>query len=202
MARNQDSLARLLDEALRSGGPVPVEHRGRRYLLSLEEAPPEEPPAPMPVLRIPDDPALKPLPIDLDELASIMDQRDFFETMWYLDRETGRLIMVSDDVYGLEEDEEPTEFDDDPRYLTVDVFDSHDSYRVMEDFIATVRDPRLRERLETAIQGRGAFRRFRDTLTGAERDRWHAYESVRDQQRAVDWLESEGIRPVPPVRSS
>lgn len=34
----------------------------------------------------------------------------------------------------------------------------------------------------------------RETLFG---DRWHAFRSVRDQQRAVDWLESEGIRPVP-----
>lgn len=41
--------------------------------------------------------------------------------------------------------------------------------------------------------------RLLETLFG---DRWHAFRSVRDQQRAVDWLESEGIRPVPPVRSS
>ena len=34
----------------------------------------------------------------------------------------------------------------------------------MEDFIATVRNPHLRELLEVAIMGRGAFRRFKDVL--------------------------------------
>jgi hypothetical protein len=41
---------------------------------------------------------------------------------------------------------------------------SRDGYRDMERFIGTVRDPGRADRLEIAISGRGAFRRFKDIL--------------------------------------
>jgi len=41
---------------------------------------------------------------------------------------------------------------------------SRDGYRDMELFIGTVRDPGRADRLEIAISGRGAFRRFKDVL--------------------------------------
>ncbi len=34
----------------------------------------------------------------------------------------------------------------------------------MEQFVQLVRDPRARDRLDRALQGRGPFRRFKDTL--------------------------------------
>ena len=41
---------------------------------------------------------------------------------------------------------------------------SHEGYSDMEALIATVRSPRLQERLDRAISGRGAFRYFKDVL--------------------------------------
>ena len=62
-------------------------------------------------------------------------------------------------------------------FLRVPQADSRAGYQDMEEFIGTVANPRLAERLSRAIQGRGAFRRFKDTLLEheAERQRWFAF---------------------------
>ncbi len=43
------------------------------------------------------------------------------------------------------------------RFIAVPQVDSHEAYRDMEDFIATVRSPHIRELLEVAITGRAHF---------------------------------------------
>jgi hypothetical protein len=65
----------------------------------------------------------------------------------------------------------------------------------MEDFIATISNPQLRSQLSYAIQGRGAFRHFKDTLLTHpdERERWFAFSAARVRERALDWLADEGI---------
>jgi predicted nucleotidyltransferase len=60
----------------------------------------------------------------------------------------------------------------------------------MEDFAARVSDPRARELLERAIAGRGAFRRFKDTLLEFEelRAAWFRFHDARMRRRAIRWL--------------
>jgi hypothetical protein len=71
----------------------------------------------------------------------------------------------------------------------------------MERFVATVRNDRLRDRLWQAIQGRGAFRYFKDVLAEypAERERWFAFKDRCIYERISWWLESEGIEPTNPI---
>lgn len=84
------------------------------------------------------------------------------------------------------------------RILAIPQQDSHEDYRDMEAFIATVRNRRLQERLERAISGRGAFRYFKDVLLDypAERERWFQFKQERLHQRILDWLEAHGITPL------
>lgn len=84
------------------------------------------------------------------------------------------------------------------RFIAIPSEASHEGYRDMEAFIATVRSRRLQERLERAISGRGAFRYFKDVLLDypAERERWFQFKRERLQQRMLDWLESQGITPI------
>ena len=84
------------------------------------------------------------------------------------------------------------------RYLSVPHADSRESYRDMEAFIATVVDARLGDRLDRAIQGRGAFGRFKDVLAGwpAERERWFQFHDARLRERVLDWLRSEDIEAI------
>jgi hypothetical protein len=83
------------------------------------------------------------------------------------------------------------------RLIDIPAQSSHEGYRDMEAFIATVRSPRLQERLERAISGRGAFRYFKDVLIDypAERERWFKFKQERLFERILDWLESIGIAP-------
>lgn len=89
------------------------------------------------------------------------------------------------------------ELDSESRYIPVPTLDSHEGYQDMEAFIATVADDHLAELLAVAIQGRGAFRRFKDVLLGypEERDRWFRFNDERMRQRVLKWLDSEGIEP-------
>jgi hypothetical protein len=81
------------------------------------------------------------------------------------------------------------------RFIAVPSESSQEGYRDMEAFIDTVRNPRLRIRLECAIGGRGAFRYFKDVLLDypIERERWFTFKQERLQQRIREWLEYEGI---------
>jgi len=74
---------------------------------------------------------------------------------------------------------------------------SLEGYDDMEAFIETVRNPQLREYLERAISGQGAFRYFKDILLDypIERERWFQFKQKRLQQRMLEWLEEHGITP-------
>jgi hypothetical protein len=65
----------------------------------------------------------------------------------------------------------------------------------MEDFMATVHDERLGNRLWRAIQGRGAFRRFKDVLLNYPdaREDWFAFKDQLMEERVVEWLRSIGV---------
>lgn len=72
----------------------------------------------------------------------------------------------------------------------------------MQAFIVTISDPSRADRLEIAVQGRGAFRRFKDLLARwpDELERWFAYSEDRQRGRARAWLAQAGYYPVPRSR--
>jgi hypothetical protein len=82
------------------------------------------------------------------------------------------------------------------RYLRVDPASSREQYRWMERFVTSVSDQALRERLLVAIDGKGAFRRFKDVLLAfpAERERWFGYRSDLLHFHIQTWLEHMQIQ--------
>ncbi|HVU32691.1 MAG TPA: UPF0158 family protein [Opitutaceae bacterium] len=92
-------------------------------------------------------------------------------------------------------------------YLDVSEVEFSDEYRDLEDFTATVEDPAVRRQLEAAIEGPGAFRRFRNVVHGTilEREQWYAFQANRRRETAAAWLaghdiEVEWILPAPSTR--
>ena len=65
----------------------------------------------------------------------------------------------------------------------------------MQDYVATVKDEHLAELLEVALNGKGAFRRFKDVLLSypEERERWFNFRDDRVQERALEWLDDIDI---------
>ena len=116
----------------------------------------------------------------------------------YIERATGDVLVVVD---GQAEDEEnrkriavaPDQF------VRIDPASSREQYRWMEQFVASLDDPQLRERLLVAIDGKGAFRRFKDVLLSypQERERWFNYRAALLQHHINQWFSSKGLEPEP-----
>ena len=144
-------------------------------------------------------------------------QSGSWEMHFYLDLETGDVVMVTDEVAHYLEEPPDYELPDwmehdlqmarqvedgyGTRYIRVPAADSHEAHRDMERFIYTVRNSHLQDRLWRAIQGRGAFRYFKDVLAEypAERERWFAFKDRYTCERMSEWLESEGVEPTNPI---
>ena len=66
----------------------------------------------------------------------------------------------------------------------------------MADFSNGVSDEHAQRLLGRAIQGKGAFRRFKDELHQHHPDlvpAWHAFRDARAERRAVEWLLDQGL---------
>ena len=141
-------------------------------------------------------PALKPLPVDLEDLAMVL-EGDPVQGGGRLDITSGEVWPMAAIEYAREEGEEDEDASDDPdRYLWIHGTGSRAGYRDMEDFIETFGDSGKADRLSIAIEGRGAFRRFKDVLSRWPQDftRWHGFSEDRHRGRAREWLASEGYR--------
>ena len=69
-------------------------------------------------------------------------------------------------------------------------------YGDMQDFVGRVRDPHARELLQGALNGRGAFRRFKDLLEldlPELRGAWFDFHDVRAERRAIEWLSQRDL---------
>ena len=117
-----------------------------------------------------------------------MDSRDEYEMSWWIDPATGEIRPHIRDVDG---DETPEE----DGWTYVPPTESRDGYRDMADFAATVTDPHAAELLALALEGRGAFRRFRNIVFEHEElgPEWRRFRDARAARRALDWLEVEGL---------
>jgi len=122
----------------------------------------------------------------------------------YLDLRTGEVHQSP--AYGRKAEEyelSPDDVDEalaEAHLILVEPLPSSVEYGWMEEFVASVRDPRLRELLDVVLGGRGAFRRFKDALAGypRERERWFAYRDARVREAMLEWLAENGIEPTAP----
>lgn len=143
------------------------------------------------------EPPLRALPVDLGEVVlQTSSVGDEFRG-GYVNTRTGEAIsaMFTDD--GCVDDVVDVEADE--AWEWIPALDSDTGWRDMESFAERTPDPDLRERMLRAIQGRGAFRRFKDVLhQDAEeslRARWYLESEDRGWGRAREALAGFGIRP-------
>ena len=113
----------------------------------------------------------------------------------YLHLTTGEVLRVVD---GVADPAMHQRIASDTSYLRVDPVSSREQYRWMERFIATVQESELRSRLVAAIDGKGAFRRFKDVLMSfpADRERWFQFRTERLRSCMEAWLEAHNLEAV------
>lgn len=136
---------------------------------------------------------MKKVKIILNELINVFEE-DSFEIQHFLGVETGEIITLIDEGISGEDDTELREEIEkgfNKRYFRIPEQDSHEEYRDMVRFTETVEDENLQEKLWIALDGKGAFRRFKDVLYDypEERERWFVFQNERVKQRVLDWLE-------------
>ena len=134
------------------------------------------------------------------ENVEIAFERNSPELHSYIDRDTGEVLVAVD---GQPEDEETRRLvaGNPERYVKIEPASSREQYRWMERFVATVEDQPLRDRLLIAIDGKGAFRRFKDVLLSfpLERERWFNYRANLLHYHINQWFAAKGLEPDPPA---
>ena len=131
------------------------------------------------------------LPIDIEFLAGTL-ETDFLEygdLRVYLDLTTGADVMAGEDQPEIDEE------DMNLLYIPPNYFQG-ESWRDRVRFVAWVEDEDLAERLMDALQGRGAYRRFRGILEDYPRMMARFWDLENDRQycRAVRWLAMNNLR--------
>ena len=148
--------------------------------------------------RLPTQPTERPArTLDLDwDALEIAVERNSPDTDSYLDLTTGRVLTItSGDPEATLNRQQVSE--NIRNFLRVEPASSREQYRWMEKFVGSVVDEALRERLIISIDGKGAFRRFKDVLLAypAERERWFSYRADLLHWHIQNWLASHEIEP-------
>jgi hypothetical protein len=134
------------------------------------------------------------VPIDWEALEDAF-ENNAPEVHSYLHVPTGDVLRIVD---GIADPQMHARIAADPNYLRIEPVSSREQYRWMERYIPMVDDKDLQNKLTRAIDGKGAFRRFKDVLMGygPERERWFAFRSERLRIFMEAWLNAHALNPV------
>ena len=138
---------------------------------------------------------IRDVPVDWEALEDAF-ENNAPEVHSYLHLTTGEVLRVVD---GVADPQMHVRIASDGNYLRIDPVSSREQYRWMERFIPMVEDLDLRGKLTQAIDGKGAFRRFKDVLMSfaAERERWFQFRSERLRTFMEAWLNAHAIKATP-----
>jgi hypothetical protein len=131
--------------------------------------------------------------LDLEETGSALSDQADCEHRWLISPQTGQIAFWTAGT-GID-GQAPADLDD-LDLARIDPLPSRVWYQDMADSAETITDERAGHRLARAIQGKGAFRRFRDKLRDEYPDllpAWYAFRDVRARRRAVQWLAGNSL---------
>ena len=157
------------------------------------------------------------LKVDLEMIASAMDDIARVDMNYYLDKETGEVIFLLEEVSGYVEEEDENLrkelldwqkkdikvaqdilFKNPDRYIYIPEGSPCNGYDLMVEFAETIEDDLLREKMNIALDGKGAFRRFKNVIADYPdyREKWFRFRDERINKKVIEWLNSMGIEPV------
>ena len=152
-------------------------------------------------------------PVKLSEIADgIESQND--EISFYLNKKTGAVVMITEEdrsaANRIDEDGDSLEDFDDWQHeaikAAIEINDNSDDYldlpsryevneyKIMENFCDSIEDENLQEKFFIAINGKGAFRRFKDTAYRHDLlDNWYEFKMQALKKKAIEWCEENDI---------
>lgn len=156
---------------------------------------------------------LRRLPVDLSNLTYAMERA--WQTEYHLDLETGEVVTFGLEgqgwYLGMAKEADPGDvltpleaaaraMEEEPdRFAGVPPLEAHEKYEQMDAFARSVEDAGVREDLLWALDGKGAFRRFRRVLDryADVRQAWFRHKDAWLGEEARWWLKGLGVEPVP-----
>jgi hypothetical protein len=126
-----------------------------------------------------------------DIIEALTSSCDMLGEGWFLDTETGDILLNAEGHEDL-----PDDMEDNPRYLSIDPVLSHESFQIMEDFVDDLGDTEEAGHLRDALNRPKPFRRFKDTLLDFPelREAWFAFEQKELARLAEEWCEENAIK--------
>lgn len=135
--------------------------------------------------------------IKLSELMNAMEFTDA-DIQYFYDPETGethQLIESMQMLDGENYDEEAAERLEENDWISLPDHYEIDEYSIMEEFIRALPENQMSDDLYHAIQGKGAFRRFRNLVHDyEEEERWEKYHLASLEQIGRNWAEKNGVK--------
>ena len=159
---------------------------------------------------------MKKLKVDINELAFTMEISDEFDNAIFFDTETGEVVSIPNELMSAVESDDDEALQDLPdwekdlieiaenivrdesgRYVDIPRKPSSEAYDLMVEFARSVTNSNLKEKLEIALDGKGAFRRFKNVISDYpdEEMRWFAFKDKRMHEEVIEWLNDLGIEP-------
>ena len=133
--------------------------------------------------------------LDLGEITFALSDQADYEHCWLIHSQTGEIVYWSAET-GIDGHTKIDLDDLDPELISIRPLPSWVWYQDMEAFARGITDDRAGRSLARAIQGRGAFRRFKNTLNEECPNllpAWYAFSEARALRRAVEWLAEEEL---------
>ncbi|NIK72082.1 uncharacterized protein UPF0158 [Paenibacillus sp. BK033] len=142
--------------------------------------------------------------VSLDQLVSEI-EIGIEDTFTYIDVTTGEVITLTREEIRAAEDEQPLENfpewqreniqraicileDEQEKYADFTLKNDYNEYELIEEFISTLEDEEMNEALNTAIIGKGAFRRFKDKIIQFGIDKqWYTYKENKIKELVIEW---------------
>jgi len=131
--------------------------------------------------------------LDLEEIALALADQGAYEHRWLINPLTREIVFWTAEA-GI--DGQTSADLDELDLVGIDPLPSWVWYQDMADFAGAVADERAGRRLARAIQGKGAFRRFKDQLRQEHPGllpAWYAFLDARATRRAVQWLADNSL---------
>ncbi|GHO76945.1 hypothetical protein KSD_47160 [Ktedonobacter sp. SOSP1-85] len=123
-------------------------------------------------------------PIDMEMLEVAMEDSNLTNT-YYLNTQTGEVLFLSEDDDMEKQEQLAEEIEGSNDYVRIERIPSSEAYQWMNSFVEEIvapKDQRAAQKLSAALQGKGAFRRFKNTLYTLGEQWTQTWYDWRDQQ--------------------
>lgn len=131
--------------------------------------------------------------LDVDEIATALADQTDYERRWLIDPETGEVVFWTSGT-GID-GQNPVDLDE-LDLIPIDPLPSYVWYQDRVDLAEGISDRAAGRDLSRALDGKGAFRRFRNELYEGHPElisAWQALRDARAKARAVRWLVDQGL---------